>query len=217
MPPAPLPSWSAAAAVATRYISRGLDLTNGPPAPSVSGEYRFASGWYVNADAVSIDYFGNHLEADFNAGYRGKLGALQYDLGAYEYYFPGQIGDKVRTKEAGLRLSWTASAVVPVLELYHSPNYFFGAGSSIYADAGVDVSPAQGWAVSARYGYTHVQNLTAFAYPDYRNWLLAATRSLGRWDLALQLTDTSMNHAECLYDNRCSLKFTARVTRNFGS
>src|SRR5487761_2297648 len=70
-PQTPAMSWSATAGVATRYISRGLDLTNGPLVPAASAEYRVAGGWYVNGDAVEIDYFGNHLEADFNAGFRG--------------------------------------------------------------------------------------------------------------------------------------------------
>ena len=219
-PPAPdatASPWSATAGVATRYVSRGLDLTNGPLAPAVSAEYRFASGWYVNADSVQINYFGNHLEADFNAGYRGHRGALQYDLGAYEYYFPGTVGEKVRTREVGLRVSWNAHPVVPVLEVYHSPNYFFGSGPSLYADAGVDMPITQGWSLSARYGYSHVQNLIAFAYPNYRNWVVTTTHSVGRWDWALQFTDTSMNRTACLDDNRCSLKFTLRITRNFGS
>src|SRR5487761_1994545 len=75
-PQTPAMSWSATAGVATRYISRGLDLTNGPLVPAASAEYRVAGGRY---------------------------GALQYDLGAYDYYFPGRVGAKVRTKEIGLR------------------------------------------------------------------------------------------------------------------
>ncbi len=214
---APAVSWSAAAGIATRYVSRGLDLTNGPWVPAASAEWRFGGGWYVDADATKVNYFGNEFEADGSAGFRGRAGGLNVDLGVYEYYFPGTIGEKVRTKEAGLRLSWGTGRIVPVLELFHSPNYFFGSGRSLYADVGADLRLRSVFSVSGRYGYTHVENLTAFAYPNYRNWLVTATRSLGAWDLALQLSDTSMNRSECLYDNRCSLKYTLRLTRNFGS
>jgi uncharacterized protein (TIGR02001 family) len=213
----PAASWNATAAIATRYVSRGLDLTNGPWVPSASAEWRCRGGWYLDADATKVNYFGNEFEADGNAGFRGVAGSLNFDLGVYEYYFPGTIGEKVRTKEAGLRLSWGTGRIVPVLELFHSPNYFFGSGRSLYADVGADLHLPRAFAVSGRYGYTHVENLTAFAYPNYRNWLLTATRSFGAWDLALQLTDTSMNRTECLDDNRCSLKYTLRLTRNFGS
>ena len=189
-PDAASASWSANVSLSSRYVSRGLDLSNGPPVPAVAAEYRFASGWYVNGDAQPIDYFGNHLEADANAGYRGRLGALQYDLGAYDYYFPGTVGEKVRTREAGLRLSWTGHAVVPVVELYHSPNYFFGSGPSLYAVTGIDWSLPRAWQLTLRYAYSHVENLVAFGYPNYRTGLVALVHSVGRWDYALQLTDT---------------------------
>ena len=211
-------SWSATASLATRYISRGLDLTNGPVAPEVSGEYRFPSGWYVNAVATKIDYFDMNAEVDGNTGMRGSLGAVHYDLGLYYYYYPGRAGANLHASfaEFGTRLSWGSGAVIPVFELFLSNDYFFGAGRSVFFNAGADVSLPGTITASARYGYTHVADNFAFSYPNYANWMLYATRSFDRWDVSAQLTDTSIDHNHCLDENRCSLKMTLRVTRNFG-
>ena len=212
-------SWSATASLATRYISRGLDLTNGPFAPQVSGEYRFPGGWYVNAVATKIDYFHMNAEVGGNTGMRGSLGAVHYDLGLYYYDYPGRAGADLHASfaELGTRLSCGAGAMIPVLELFLSNDYFFGAGRSAFINGGIDVSLPGKITASARYGYTRVTDNVAFSYPNYTNWLLYAARSFDRWDLSAQLTDTSIDHHHCLDENRCSLKMTLRVTRNFGA
>lgn len=211
-------SWSAAAALATRYISRGLDLTDGPLAPQLGAEYRSSSGGYVAAAVTKIDYFDMNAEVDGNSGVRGAHGALHYDLGLYYYYYPGRAGSQLHASfaEIGARLSWESGAVTPVLELYFSDNYFFGAGHSIFVNAGADVSLPGAIIASARYGYTHVADNIVFSYPNYSNWLLSATRSFDRWDVSAQLTSTSINHEECLQENRCSVKLALRLSRNFG-
>ena len=211
-------SWSVAASLATRYISRGLDLTDGPLAPQFGAEYRSSGGLYVAAAFTKIDYFDMNAEVDGNTGMRGAHGALHYDLGLYYYYYPGHAGSNLHATfaEFGTRLSWESGAVIPVLELYVSDNYFFGAGHSVFVNAGADVSLPGAITASARYGYTHVADNIAFSYPNYSNWLLSATRSFDHWDVSAQLTSTSINHDQCLRDNRCSVKMTLRLSRNFG-
>jgi uncharacterized protein (TIGR02001 family) len=213
---APAPPWSASVALATRYVSRGLDLTDGPASPQLAAEYRGASGWYVNGFAARTHYFGLTAEVDANAGFRAGFGGLRYDVGLYYYGYPG--GDPrlhASYGELGARLLWGSGAVTPVVELYVTPNYFFGAGKGLFVNAGADfVLPA--WlAASVRLGYVTVEDNASFVYPDYATWLVSATRSFGKWELAAQLTDTSIKRRQCLDENRCSLKLTLRVARNF--
>lgn len=212
----PHSAWSGSATLATRYMSRGLDLSDGPPSPQVGVEYRFRRGWYVNGYAAKTRYFGLDVEVDANAGLRGEHGRLHYDVGVYYYAYPGGAAAlHANYGEVGARLSWGAGAVTPVLELYATPNYFFGAGKGLFVNAGVDFPlPAQ-LVGSARYGYVTVKDNRAFAYPDYATWLLSATRTIGRWDLSAQFTDTSMHRWQCLDEGRCSLKLLLRVSRNF--
>lgn len=211
-------SWSAAAALATRDVSRGLDLTDGPLSPSISGEVRYRSSWYLGAAITAIDYYEMDSEIDSSLGYRGSLGQLRYDLGVYYYDYPGMAGARTHASfgEGGAHLTWGSAAIVPVFDLYLSPDYFFGSGRAVYTDAGADASLPASITLSFRYGYTHVEDLKAFEYPNYRNWILSALRSFGRWDLSAQLTDTSMDRHQCLDAPRCSLKLTLRVARNFG-
>lgn len=171
----------------------------------------------MNSDAVSIDYFDINAELDANVGWRGVYGDWHYDLGLYYYDFPGHAGRQTHASygEGGIRASFGAAPLIPIVELFLSPDYFFGAGFGVYSDIGFDATLPARVTVSARYGYTRVQNLQAFQYPNYGNWSLTATRPIGHWDLSAQLTDTTIDHTRCLQENRCSLKFGLRLTRNF--
>lgn len=211
-------TWNAAAALATRYVSRGLDLTDGPPAASLGGEYRPGPSTYLAGAFQSLDYFNMNAEVDASVGWRAGRGPLRYDLGLYYYEFPGRAGERTHASygEAGLRLSWVQGPVVPVAELYLSPDYFFGSGFGVYVDAGADLALPRALTLAGRYGYTRVSRLEAFQYPNYGNWSLTLLRALGAWDLSLQLTDTTISRAGCLNENRCSLKVTVRFGRRFG-
>lgn len=213
-------SFSASAALATRYVSRGLDLTDGPLSPSVSAELRSGpeAAWYASTAVTALDYFHIDSEIDGGLGHRGARGSLRYDLGVYYYWYPGPAGAATHASfgETGAHLAWGSGRLVPVLDVYVSPDYFFGSGPGIYADAGADATLPAGVTLGFRYGYTHVKDLAAFQYPNYRNWILTALRSFGPWDLSLQLTDTSIDRHQCLDEPRCSLKFSLRVARNFG-
>ena len=208
--------WSGSVSLASHYPSRGLDLSDGPPVPQGGAEYAFGGGWYLNGYAAKTRYFGLDVEVDANAGLRGARGSLRYDLGLYYYAYPG--GDPrlhASYGELGTRISWVAGPVTPVMELYVTPNYFFGAGKGLFVNAGIDFPLPLQWRGSARYGYVTVENNRAFVYPDYATWLVSATRSIGPWDLVAQFNDTSMHRWQCLDEPRCSLALTVRLTRNF--
>ena len=117
--------------------------------------------------------------------------------------------------EAGARFTWVSGPVHPVLELYVSPNYFFGAGAGLFAKLGADVTLPAKSALGTRFGYVTVKDNVAFIYPDDTTWRVAATRSVGAWDLSTQVTDTSMHRWQRINQDRCSLKWTLRLARNF--
>lgn|GEM_PF-2066405 len=212
----PASNWNGSLAVASRYTSRGLDITDGILSPQAGIEYHTASGWYANEFVAKIRYFGMTVEADTNVGLRGTRGPLQYDLGLYYYAYP----DAVHTlhsnfAEVGGRFTWAQGRVHPVLELYLSNNYFFGAGAGLFANTGADVTLPGQVALSARFGYVTVRDNKAFVYPDYTTWSIGLTRSFGAWDLSTQLTDTSMHRWQCLHEDRCDRKVALRIARNF--
>ena len=210
------PQWAGSAALASRYVSRGLDVTDGVLSPQVGVEYRFSSGWYANTFVAKMHYFGMNVEADTTVGLRGVTGALQYDVGLYYYAYPGAATAlHSNFAEAGGRLTWVQGPVHPLLELYVSNNYFFGAGAGLFANAGADIVLPGQFVINTRVGFVTVKDNVAIIYPDYKTWSLGATRSVGSWDLSAQLTDTSMHRRQCINEDRCSLKLTLRIARNF--
>ena len=209
-------SWNGNVALASRYTSRGLDVTDGILSPQAGVEYRNAAGWYANEFVARIRYFGISVEADTNVGVRGARGDLQYDLGVYYYAYPG-ADPKLHSNfaEAGARFVWARGPVHPVFETYVSNNYFFGAGAGLFINAGADATLPGAIAVSARFGYVTVKDNVAFIYPDYTTWSVGLTRSFGAWDLSGQVTDTSMHRWQCINEDRCARKWMLRIARNF--
>ncbi len=209
-------SWVGSVALASRYTSRGLDVTDGVLSPQAGIEYRSASGWYANEFIAKMRYFGMSIEADTAVGFRGARGPLQYDLGLYYYAYPDadpQLHSNFA--EVGGRFTWAQGLVHPVAEIYLSNNYFFAAGPGVFANVGADVALPGHVAMSARFGYVRVKDTVAFIYPNYSTWSVSALRSVGPWDLSAQVTDTSMRRSQCIDENRCSVKWTLRVARNF--
>ena len=61
--------------------------------PALQGGFDYAfgeSGWYVGNWNSSVDWLsGNSIESDLYGGYKFKAGALDWDLGALTYLYPG--------------------------------------------------------------------------------------------------------------------------------
>lgn len=78
---------SASASVASMYLWRGFDLSDGSPAVSgditVSGAGFYAGVWGSSGD----DTYGQ--EVDYYVGYATEVGALSVDLSVWNYVYPG--------------------------------------------------------------------------------------------------------------------------------
>ena len=61
--------------------------------PALQGGFDYAfgeSGWYVGNWNSSVNWLsGNSIEMDLYGGYKFKAGALDWDLGALTYLYPG--------------------------------------------------------------------------------------------------------------------------------
>ena len=83
-------------ALTTNYKFRGQDQdTHKSTAvkPAIQGGFDYAfgeSGFYVGNWNASVDWLsGNSIESDLYGGYKFKAGALDMDLGALAYIYPG--------------------------------------------------------------------------------------------------------------------------------
>jgi uncharacterized protein (TIGR02001 family) len=211
-----VPPVVAQVSLATHYLSRGFDISDGPPSPQLGAEWLWLGGMYIDGYAAKIRYFGMNAEVDATLGYRSHHGALNYDLGLYYYDYPGADRNlHSNFAEFGSKISWGSGPVIPTLEAYVSPNYFFASGKGLFISGGVDFVLPYQITSSARIGYVTVENNRAFIYPDYMTWLVSIAKPIGGMAFSLQVTDTSITYAQCIQESRCSTKVTFKVSKSF--
>lgn len=85
---------SASASIASSYLYRGVNLSNGAAVVSGSLDYGHESGAYAGAWVSSGDA-SLGTEYDLYAGYAGSAGDLGYDLGYISYIYPSQSEEAV--------------------------------------------------------------------------------------------------------------------------
>jgi hypothetical protein len=95
-PPPPPSPWDLAfgASIASDYIWRGITQSNHRPSVTAYTELRYNSSpslqWYAGISGSSISFPNQAaLEMDFYGGVRPTFGALAFDFGFWQYYYPG--------------------------------------------------------------------------------------------------------------------------------
>jgi uncharacterized protein (TIGR02001 family) len=96
---------SASASVASSYLWRGQNLSNGAAAVSGSLDYAHESGLYTGAWVSSGDA-ALGTEYDLYVGFSGEAGKLSYDVGYMAYIYPSQ------SEEAALEFNTDNAAAI---------------------------------------------------------------------------------------------------------
>jgi len=140
---APAPNLTGNVALTTNYKFRGQDQdvigSNGFAKtswfkPAIQGgiDYAFGdSGFYVGNWNSSVNWLpGNSVEMDFYGGYKFKGGPIDWDVGVYQYYYPGNTaGNTTEIYGAG---TWSDEAFGAFTAKYSwtvSKDYFNYAGN----------------------------------------------------------------------------------------
>ena len=180
---------SGSVAVVNDYLFRGLSQTNQKPALQPGIEYDQASGWYVGAWGSNISWLSDasasaaplssSLEVDLYTGYRGSFSsAWSYDVGLYEYYYPGDY-------PAGFTRPYTTEGYVSLayktlsLKYSHSFTNLFGFADSKhsgYLDLSWNYGFSPNWTLNTHVGHQDVANTPGASYSD---WKLGVTRVFG--------------------------------------
>lgn len=85
---------AASASIASMYLWRGQDISDGAPALSGDVTYTHSSGAYafgwMSSEGVkdSTDASTESYEVDFGAGYAGSVGDFGYDVYYYKFWYP---------------------------------------------------------------------------------------------------------------------------------
>ena len=199
---APDSAWAGSVSVVNDYLFRGISQTNRKPAVQPGIEFDHASGWYVGAWASNISWLSDastsdaplssSLEIDLYTGFRGKLNDdLGYDVGLYEYYYPG-------TYPAGFTRPYTtegyAALAYKTLSLKYSYTFtnlfgFADSKHSAYVDLSWNFEFSPGWTVNTHVGHQDVAHTPGFSYYD---WKVGVTKAFDHgYAVALGYYDTN--------------------------
>ena len=98
------------------YAYRGWIQTDERPALQGGFDYAHDSGLYAGVWGSNVSWLSdantdvsNSLELDLYGGYKGTLGAIGYDVGLLQYYYPGSYPkpyNSPNTLEGYVGLSW---------------------------------------------------------------------------------------------------------------
>ena len=179
-------------ALTSNYKFRGQDQDLSRTSmfkPALQGgvDYAFDSGFYLgnwNSTVNFPDIAGNKakLEMDFYGGYKFKAGAVELDVGALQYYYPG--ASKANTTEV-----YGAATYGPVTAKYSSTisKGYFGAGYLTNDGRGTgyfnlafaqEVMPKV--TVKASIGLTDYRKaVNTLGTPDFTDYNLGASYDLG--------------------------------------
>jgi uncharacterized protein (TIGR02001 family) len=168
---------SASAGVASSYLWRGQNLSNGAAVVSGSLDYGHESGAYAGAWVSSGDA-ALGTEYDLYVGFAGDAGDLSYDVGYVSYIYPSQNEEAVAV--AGNGIDSTADELGDVSDLYlnlsfagvdFTTNFSDNGGDYVYNTLGYGMGSVSGLiGVSTdleddgKGAYTHID--LSYAYND---------------------------------------------------
>lgn len=220
--PAPDYTLSANVGIVSQYIYRGLTQSSRNPAIQGGFDFSHKSGFYLGTWGSSISWVSDNygkggftvsgeapsagMEWDFYGGYKNSIGDIGYDVGALQYYYPGNYPSlvagvvKPNTTEiyGALSYKWLSGKASYVVS-----NGLFGvddARGSYYLDLSANYPIADTWTINAHVGYQKytgtactgcVSNDDLFTYAD---WKLGISKDLGNgWSATAYYTDTNAN------------------------
>jgi uncharacterized protein (TIGR02001 family) len=201
---APTPNLTGNLELTTNYKFRGQDqdmlgannyAKSSYFKPAVQGglDYAFGdSGFYVGNWNSSVNWLsGNSLEMDFYGGYKFNLGMFAMDVGAYQYYYPGNTAGN--TTELYVSGTYTNEQIGAFVLKYNgtvSNDYFNYAGRRAgsglsgqgtgYLNLGYSKEIVPKVTLKANVGYTFfTSDIKSLGYKDYTDYLLGVSYDFG--------------------------------------
>lgn len=190
------------------YAYRGWSQTDERPALQGGFDYAHESGLYAGVWGSNVSWLSdsspnvsNSLELDLYGGYKGTVGAIGYDVGLLQYYYPGSYPkgfNSPNTLEGYLGLSWEFLSFKYSYAFTDLFGYDKSDGSQYY-DLGAAVDVGGGFTLAAHVGYSDIKG-----QDDYTDWKLGVTKEFGGFNFGLHYVDTDVDNAD-LADERVIL------------
>ena len=190
------------------YAYRGWSQTDERPALQGGFDYAHDSGLYAGVWGSNVSWLSdsnpnvhNSLELDLYGGYKGTIGAIGYDVGLLQYYYPGSYPkgfNSPDTLEGYIGLSWEFLSFKYSYAFTDLFGYDRSDGSQYY-DLGAAVDVGGGFTLAAHVGYSDIKG-----EDDYTDWKLGVTKEFGGFNFGLHYVDTDVDNAD-LADERVIL------------
>ena len=190
------------------YAYRGSSQTDERPALQGGFDYAHDSGLYAGVWGSNVSWLSdsnpnvhNSLELDLYGGYKGTAGAIGYDVGLLQYYYPGSYPkgfNSPNTLEGYVGLSWEFLSFKYSYAFTDLFGYDKSDGSQYY-DLGAAVDVGGGFTLAAHVGYSDIKG-----QDDYTDWKLGVTKEFGGFNFGLHYVDTDVDNAD-LADERVIL------------
>ena len=190
------------------YAYRGWSQTDERPALQGGFDYAHDSGLYAGVWGSNVSWLSdsnpnvrNSLELDLYGGYKGTAGAIGYDVGLLQYYYPGSYPkgfNSPNTLEGYVGLSWEFLSFKYSYAFTDLFGYDKSDGSQYY-DLGAAVDVGGGFTLAAHVGYSDIKG-----QDDYTDWKLGVTKEFGGFNFGLHYVDTDVDNAD-LADERVIL------------
>lgn len=190
------------------YAYRGSSQTDERPALQGGFDYAHDSGLYAGVWGSNVSWLSdsnpnvhNSLELDLYGGYKGTAGAIGYDVGLLQYYYPGSYPkgfNSPDTLEGYIGLSWEFLSFKYSYAFTDLFGYDRSDGSQYY-DLGAAVDVGGGFTLAAHVGYSDIKG-----EDDYTDWKLGVTKEFGGFNFGLHYVDTDVDNAD-LADERVIL------------
>jgi len=190
------------------YAYRGYSQTDERPALQGGFDYAHESGLYAGVWGSNVSWLAdaspnvsNSLEIDVYGGYKGTAGAIGYDVGLLQYYYPGSYPtgfNSPNTLEGYIGLSWEFLSFKYSYAFTDLFGYDKSDGSQYY-DLGAAVDVGYGVTLAAHVGYNDIKG-----QDDYTDWKLGLSKEFGGFNFGLHYVDTDVDNAD-LADERVIL------------
>jgi uncharacterized protein (TIGR02001 family) len=207
--PAPTYTFTGNVTLASEYIFRGIEQTNGKLAIQGGFDYSHTSGFYLGTWASNISWLSDQaswwgesisapIELDVYGGFKNTFGGgdWNYDVGVLQYVYPGSYPagfTKPDTTEVYGAIGWKW------LSLKYSSvvsSHIFGTVTptggdtrgSGYLDLTGTWDLGNGWGASAHVGHQKIKDYGDASYSDYK---IGITKDVGFGTVGLTFTDTN--------------------------
>jgi uncharacterized protein (TIGR02001 family) len=180
-------SFSANVGLVSDFLVRGVSASDERPALQGGLDYAHKSGLYASVWASSMaEWDGAEMELDVWAGYANSLGAINYDLGVFQYMFPGNSEPKTTEVYAGVEYKGLGVKIYRSLTKYF--NNLDSEGTTYYDINYFHPLPAD-VELEVHYGVVDGRG----EQPDYSEWRIGLNKSLWGFDFGASYNNTNLD------------------------